>query len=109
MEVSQLHQLDWIESYSIFCRRCCPKELRLECKICHTTLVCIALYHALIIYVHSIFPKMFRICIHLGVHKHPMSNYICCESLDMAFQCVANVVMKTPIAKSATIIMAANK
>jgi hypothetical protein len=86
-----------------------PKKSKLECKICRLTPVCIALCHARILYVHSTSPEMSRACIHLGVHEHPVSNGTCRDSLDMAYQCVANEVMKTPTAKNSAIVMAASK
>ena len=49
-----------------------PKKSKLECKICRSTPVCMALYHARIIYVHSTSFEMARACIHLGVHEHHM-------------------------------------
>jgi hypothetical protein len=55
--------------------------------------ICIALCHARIIYVHSTSSEMARACIHLGVHDHPVSNGTCHESLDIAYQCVANEVI----------------
>ena len=70
-----------------------PKKSRLECKVCRSMLVCIALCHVCIIYVHSTSPGISRVCIHLGIYEHLMSNGTCRESLDMAYQCVANEVM----------------
>lgn len=52
---------------------------------------------------------MSRACINLGVHNHPASNDSCRESLDMAYQCLANEVMITPTAKSSTIVIAAKQ
>jgi hypothetical protein len=86
-----------------------PEKSRLECKVCRLTSVCIALCHARILYVHSTSPKMSRACIHLGVHEHHVSNGTCRESLDMAYQCVANEVIKIPTAKNSAIVMAASK
>ena len=70
-----------------------PIESRLEGKVCCSTLICIALCHAHIIYVHSIFPRMSKACIYLGVHYHPVSSGTCRESLDMDYQCIANKVV----------------
>ena len=39
------------------------------------------------------------LCIHLGVHDHPVANDTCRESLDMTYQCVANEVLKIPTTK----------
>jgi hypothetical protein len=53
-------------------------------------------YHALNIYTHPLhIPWDVKVCKHLGVHKHYMSNGTCRESLDMAYQCIANEVYKT--------------
>ena len=68
--------------------------------------ICIALCHARIIYVHSTSSEMARACIHLGVHDHPVSNGTCHESLDIAYQCVANEVTKAHTAKNSAIVMA---
>lgn len=62
--------------------------------------MCIALYHALKIYIHSTSLEMSRVCKHLGVHKHYMSNGTCRESLDMAYQCIANEVIKILLQKT---------
>ena len=86
-----------------------PEKLRLECKVCRSTPVCIALCHARILYVHSTYPKMSRGCIHLGVHENPVSNGTCRESLDMAYQYVATEVMKTLTAKNSAIVMATSR
>ena len=59
-----------------------------------------------IIYVHSTSSKMCRACIYLGMYYHPVSNGTCCESLDIAFQCIANEVMKTPSTEHFAIVMA---
>ena len=75
----------------------------------NTCVHCIALCHARIIYVHSTSPGMSRVCIHLGVHDHPISKGTCCESLDMAYKCTAQEVIKTPTAKNSSIIMASSK
>ena len=58
-----------------------------------------------IIYVHSTSLGMSRACIHLGIHDHPVSNGICHESLDIAYKCVVQEVMKSPT----TTIMTTNK
>ena len=81
----------------------------IECKVCRFTPVCIALCHARILYIHSTSVGMSRACIHLGVHDHLVANGTCRESLDIAYQCVANKVLKTPTAKNSAIIMAASK
>ena len=86
-----------------------PKKSRLECKVRRSTPACIALCHAHIIYVHSTSQVMSKACIHLGVYEHPVSNGTCRELLDMAYQCVANEVMKTFTAKNFTIVMAMRK
>lgn len=54
--------------------------------------MCIALCHACIIYVHSMFPMMSKACTHLGVHEHV------CQMLyavsHMTYQCVANEIIE---------------
>jgi hypothetical protein len=77
-----------------------PTKSTVECKVCHSTPVYIALCNARIIYIHSTSVGMSRACIHLGVHDHPVANGICRESLDMAYQCVTNEVLKTPTSKN---------
>ena len=69
----------------------------------------IALGHARIIYVHSTSSKISRICIYLGMHDHFLSNGTCRESLDIAYQCIVNEVINTPIANNSAIVMAASK
>lgn len=87
-----------------------PKKIKnLECKIYRSTLVCTALCHAHIVYVHSTYPRMSKACIHIGIHEHPKSNGTCHESIDMTYQYVANEVMKTSIAKNTVIIMGVSK
>ena len=86
-----------------------PKNSILKCKVCRSTPVGIVLYYARILYVYSTSPEMSRVCIHLGVHEHPVLNGSCRESLYIAYQCVATEVMKTPIAKNSAIVIAASK
>jgi hypothetical protein len=71
--------------------------------------VCVASRHARIIYIHSRSVGMFRACIHFGVHDHPVTNDTCRQSLDMAYECITNEVLKTPTTKNSTIVMAASK
>ena len=40
---------------------------------------------------------MSRTCIYLGIYDHAVSNGTCRESLDIAYQCVANEILKTPM------------
>jgi hypothetical protein len=85
-----------------------PTRSIVECKVCRSTHVCIGLCHARIIYIHSTSVGMSRACIHLGVHDHHVANGTCRESLDMAYQSVANEVLKTPTATNSAIVMAAS-
>jgi hypothetical protein len=80
-----------------------------ECKVCRSTPVCIVLYHARIIYIHSTSVGMSKACIHLGVHDYLVANGTCRESLDLAYQCVTNEILKTPTTKNLAIIMAVSK
>ena len=86
-----------------------PKKSKVQCKVCHAAPICLDVCYAKIIYVHSQSSSMSHVCIHLGVHNHPVSTGVCCESLDMAYQCVADEVAKTPTAKNSAIVMAASK
>ena len=86
-----------------------PIGFIVECKVSHFTLVCIASCHARIIYIHSRSIGIFRACIHLGVHDHHVTNDTCRQSLDMAYECITNEVLKIPTAKDSAIVMAASK
>ena len=94
--------IKWIRSTSIsfHVENVAPNKSRLECKVFCLTHVCIAMCQFSILYVHSTNPRMFKACIHLGVHDHHVSNDTCRESLDMAYRIIANEVMKTLIAKN---------
>ena len=59
--------------------------------------------------IHSQYFGMSCACIHLGVQDHYVSIGVQCESLEMAFQCVANEVSKTPTTKNSTIVIVASK
>ena len=47
-----------------------PIRSTIECKVCRSTLVCITLCHARIIYIHSTSVGMSRAYIYLGVYDH---------------------------------------
>ena len=59
---------EWIGStpISFFVKDVAPEKSRLECKVCHSTPVCIVVYHARILYVHSTSSEMSRTCIYLA-------------------------------------------
>jgi hypothetical protein len=80
-------------------------KFSVERKISRSTFACIVCRF----YAHSTSYGMFSACIYLGVHDHLVSNGTCRESLDTAYQCVANEVMKTLIAKNPTIVLAMSK
>ena len=86
-----------------------PIRSTIECRVCRSTYVYIALYHTQILYIHFTYVGMSSACIHFGVHDHSMANGTYRESLDMAYQCVANKVLKTPTAKNLAIVMATSK
>ena len=69
--------------------------------------------HFFVQYSHSRCPlqssRISRAYTYLGFHDHHVSNGTCHESSDMAYQCVAKEVMKTPIAKNSTIAMTSSK
>ena len=93
----------------IFVGNVAPKKSRLECKIRRFTPMCISLCHAQIIYLHSTSLKISRACIYFGIHEILVSNGTCRESLDVAYQCVANEVMKIPTPKNYATVIAANE
>ena len=76
------------------------EKSKVQCKVCHAALICLDACYANIIYVHLQSSNMSRTCIHLGVHNHLVSIGVCRESLDMAYQCVANEVFKIPTTKN---------
>ena len=86
-----------------------PTRSIIECKICRSTPLCIVLYHAQILYIHSTSVNMSKTCIHLGVHDHHVANGTYRESLDMAYQCVANKVLKAPTTKNSAIVVVTSK
>lgn len=49
------------------------------------------------------------VCIYLGVHNHLVSIGVCRESLNMAYQCVANEMSKPQLQKNLVIVIAASK
>ena len=86
-----------------------PEKSRLECKVCRSTPVCMTLCHARIIYLHSTSSWMSRVCKNLSVHEYLISNGTCRESHNMAYQCLANEVMKISTAKKPVMIMTTSK
>ena len=48
-------------------------------------------------------------CSHLGIDDRPLANDTCRETLDMAYECVANEVLKTPTSKNSAIVMISSK
>ena len=86
-----------------------PTRSTIECKICHSTHICIALCHARIIYIHSTSVGISKTCTYLGVHDHPLANDTCREALDMTYQCVINEVLKAPTSKNSAIFLATSK
>ena len=85
------------------------EKSKVPCKVCDVASICLDVCYAKIIYVHLQSSNTSCVCIHLGVHNHLVSSGVCCESLDMAYQCVAIEVAKTPTAKNSAIVMAAGK
>lgn len=75
-------------------------QLKLHRKVCHTTHICIDVCGVQINNVHSTKLGMSCACIYLEVHKHPISQGICHESINMAYQCNAEEVSKTLNAKT---------
>ena len=59
---------------------------------------------------HNICPlHMSRVCLHLGVHEYHMSNDTWRELLGMTYQYVANEVMKIPMVKTSSTVIAMSK
>lgn len=87
----------------------------MECKACQFVVIYIEVCNVCIVYVHSTTPRMYRACIYLGVHDHRVCHNIRREALDIAYECLASEVIKTPIAnkkiieKNPTIVMATSK
>ena len=71
----------------------------MECKVCHSIPVCLVVCFAYIVYVHSTHVGMTRAWIHLGLHKHDVSNGKCSDTLDIVYRYVVSEVVKTPTAK----------
>ena len=84
-----------------------PPKSTLTCKVCHIPPVCLALYDARIYYVFSSNSDLTCAAIHTSRHVHPLSDGVCLDSLDLMYDCVAQVVAKTPNAKNSAIVMVA--
>jgi hypothetical protein len=52
---------------------------------------------------------MTRAAIHLGHHKHPVSDGTCLETLDLMYECIGEQVLRTPNAKNSAIVLGASK
>jgi hypothetical protein len=85
-----------------------PPDPTLVCKVCKVAPICVNFYPGRIYYVLGK-GDMSRACIHLGMHKHPVSYGICRETLDTISTLIAQEVSKTPTAKNSAIAMAASK
>jgi hypothetical protein len=80
----------------------------LVCKVCKVPPTCINFCPGRIYYILGK-NDMTRVCIHLGMHNHLVSNGICRETLDTISGLIAQEVSKTPTAKTSAIAMAASK
>lgn len=81
----------------------------MQWKVYHTPLISLSLCLARIYYVHSTTLDMSHVCIHPGHDNYLISNGMCRESIDIAYQCIAKEVGKPPTAKNSTIVIVANK
>lgn len=85
-----------------------PANSSLVCKVCKKTPTCIDFCAARIYYVVSA-GNMFRACIHLGNHVHPVAEGQCREILETVAELIVQEVAKTPSAKNSAIALAASK
>jgi hypothetical protein len=85
-----------------------PLDSILVCKVCKVPPTCVNFCNARIYYVLSK-SDMTRLCIHLGMHNHLVSDGICQETIDTISSLVAQEVSKTLTAKNSAIAMAASK
>lgn len=86
-----------------------PEKTKVQYKVCHAAPICLDVFHAKIMCIHSKLSNMSCVCVHLGFHNHHVSIGMCHESLDIPHQCVANEVSKTPTTKNSSIVIIANK
>ena len=94
----------------LFSMRGSPTEKStLACKVCQTPPICLALCDARIYHMLSSDSDVIRAAIHLGRHRHHVSQAKCQDSMDIMFDCVAKEVQKTPYVKKSAIILAASK
>jgi hypothetical protein len=85
-----------------------PPDSTLVCKVCKVPPTCVNFCNAHIYYVLNK-SDMTRACIHLRMHKHPIFDGICQETLDTISGLIAQEVSKTPNAKNSAISMSASK
>jgi hypothetical protein len=85
-----------------------PPESTLVCKVCKVLPICVNFCSGRIYYILGK-GDISRVCIHLGMHNHPISDGICRETLDTISGLIAQEVSKTPTAKNFAIAMAASK
>ena len=64
----------------------------LACKVCQTPPICLALSDARIYHVSSSDSDITHAAIHLGCHRHIVSQGRCQNSMDITFDCVAKEV-----------------
>ena len=81
----------------------------LVCKVCHTPPVCVELCSAKIFHVTSRNPDVICAAIHLGSHRHPVSDGTCQETLDRMYKCIGEQVLRTPNAKNSAKLLGASK
>jgi hypothetical protein len=79
------------------------------CKVCHTPPVCVELCPAKIFHVTCRDPNVTRVAIHLGSHKHLVSDGTCQETFDHMYECIGEQVLRTPNAKNFAIMLGASK
>ena len=106
-----VHCSKWIGSTLILLLSGVRPQLNPYWSVRYTILYMCALFCVMLAYYMSTstIHLIFMACIHLGVHDHIVSNDTRRESLEMAYQCVVNEVMKIPTAKHSTIVMTTSK
>jgi hypothetical protein len=82
-----------------------PSTSSFVCKFCHAPPLCVASCNGRIYYVVYRLQSISRAVIHLGLHKHPMVDGKCRESMDEIRRSIVKGVDLTPYAKTSMILL----
>ena len=85
-----------------------PQKCTLVCDFCKVT-PCLKLCSCKMFYITPKDLLMFRACVHIGTHDHPIANGDCREAMDIIRAAMKNQIAKTPIAKSSAIGLAVGR